>query len=57
MRVYYNHQPFILKLCVRESLFGDLRRSDPDREVEILSNQTGQKLRVRLRDLTLECEN
>ena len=52
MTVYYNHQQFILKICVRESLFADLVRSDPDREVEILSNHTGQKLRVRLRDLT-----
>jgi hypothetical protein len=51
--VKYNDQEFIAKIDTSKISFKLIQDTNPEFEVEILSNQTGDKLRVYIRDLVL----
>jgi len=51
--VTYQGKKYKAELTLRESLFTTLQRCNPDLEVVIMSNETGRKLLVKIKDLTL----
>jgi hypothetical protein len=51
--VMYKNQYYQAKLTIRDSLFEELKRTNPTKEVDILSNSTGKKFRVQIQELTL----
>jgi len=51
--VMYKNKRYKARITLRESLFQDLKDSNPNFEVEILSNETGKKLFVQIKDLVL----
>ncbi len=51
--VIYQGNYYQASLPVRDSLFEDLKRTNPQTEIEIMSNSTGKKHKVQIQFLTL----
>ncbi len=53
LSVKYKNRAYQADINLRDNLFKLLKDTNPDFEVEILSNETGEKLRVCIKNLVL----
>jgi hypothetical protein len=51
--VLYKNEIYVADLPVRASLFEDLKKSNPNMEIKILSNQTGEYKQVKISEVQL----